>query len=151
VSSPRELAGFHTVADAVSDGGPLAGIAAGLAAATTPWLLVVAGDMPFITGALVDLVLARRGDEVDAVGIRIGDLPEPLFCLLRCAPCSPAVARCLATGRRKASRLLTDEGLRVEWIEEAEVRAIDPALRVLWNVNAPADLDASSRGPEGAR
>jgi molybdopterin-guanine dinucleotide biosynthesis protein A len=141
VSSPRALPGFDTVADTVADAGPLAGIAAGLAAATTPWLLVVAGDMPYITGALVDLLLARRSDAVDAVGIRVGELPEPLCCVLRCAACAPVVAGCLAAGRRKASRLLTDEGLRVAWIEEAELRAIDPALRVLWNVNVPADLD----------
>ena len=59
VSSPREVAGYRTVADAVPDIGPLAGIAAGLNAARTPWLLVVAGDMPNITGPLVDLVLSR--------------------------------------------------------------------------------------------
>jgi hypothetical protein len=35
---------------------------------------------------------------------------------------------------------LTDEDVRVRWIEEVEVRAIDPLLRALHNVNAPADL-----------
>jgi len=35
---------------------------------------------------------------------------------------------------------LTDEDVRVRWIEEAELRAIDPMLRVLHNVNTPADL-----------
>src|SRR5690349_14435133 len=53
VSSRGDVAGFRTVRDALADQGPLAGVAAGLAAARTPWLLVVAGDMPYITGALV--------------------------------------------------------------------------------------------------
>ena len=88
VSSPRDVAGFRTVRDAIADAGPLAGIAAGLGVATTPWLLVVAGDMPDLSGALIDLVVSQIADEVDAVGIRIGGLPEPLVCALhaRCAP-----------------------------------------------------------------
>ena len=139
VSSPRADPGHRTVADAVPGAGPLAGIAAGLAAAT-PWLLVVAGDMPYVSGALLDLVLARAGADVDAVGIRIGELPEPLLCLLRVAAARPALEARLAAGQLKASRLLTDGDLRVAWISEPELRAIDPSLRALFNVNAPEDL-----------
>lgn len=140
VSSPRPIDGYLTVADAIADGGPLAGIAAGLASATTPWLFVLAGDMPFVSGALVELVLAARRDDADAVGIRIGGLPEPLVCALRVATCRPAVDARLAARRLKASRLLAEGDLPVAWIEEAAVRALDPELRVLANVNTPADL-----------
>jgi molybdopterin-guanine dinucleotide biosynthesis protein A len=140
VSSPREVPGHRTVADAVPGAGPLAGIAAGLAAVATPWLFVVAGDMPYVSGALIELVLAHAGDGVDAVGIRIGELPEPLLCLLRASAARPAVAARLAAGRLKASRLLTDGELRVTWIPEPALRAIDPSLRALFNVNEPEDL-----------
>jgi len=140
VSSPREVPGYRTVADAAPGGGPLAGIAAGLAAAATPWLLVVAGDMPYVTGALIDLVLAHGEDEVDAVGIRVGGLPEPLLCLLRVAAARPAAWARLAGARLKASRLLTDGDLRVAWIPEPALRALDPSLRSLFNVNEPGDL-----------
>jgi len=137
VSAPRPVAGFRTVVDAVADAGPLAGIAAGLAAATTPWLLV--GDMPYISGALIELVIAKCDDAVDAVGIRIGGLPEPLVCVLRTS-CAPVVKRRLDAGQLKASLLLTDGDLRVAWVEESELRAIDPALDTLRNINVPADL-----------
>ncbi len=140
VSSQREVPGFRTVVDLIADAGPLAGISAGLAAAMTPWLLVVAGDMPYLSEPLITLLLARTADDIDAVGIRIGLWPEPLCCVLRCEPGRRVVESCVMSGRRKASRLLTDEGLRVAWLEEADVRAIDPTLRVLWNVNAPEDL-----------
>lgn len=139
VSAPRDVPGLRTVRDAAAGVGPLAGIAAGLGAARTPWLLVVAGDMPDLHGGLVDLLLARAMD-CDAVALRIGGLPEPLLCALRVAPARAAVDAMLAAGRHKASRLLTDEGLRVAWIDEAEARAVDPELRGLRNVNAPADL-----------
>jgi molybdenum cofactor guanylyltransferase len=140
VSAPREIAGYRTVRDAVEGAGPLAGIAAGLAAARTEWLLVVAGDMPYITGALIELIASRIDAAHDAVGIRIGELPEPLLCALRCATCAPIVERRIAAGQRKASKLLTDGELRVHWIVESELRAIDAELRTLININAPADV-----------
>jgi molybdopterin-guanine dinucleotide biosynthesis protein A len=62
------------------------------------------------------------------------------LCALRCATCAPVVERRIAAGQRKASRLLTDGELRVCWIEEPALRAIDPQLRALFNVNAPEDI-----------
>lgn len=139
VSSPRDIAGYRTVRDAADNVGPLAGIAAGLAASTTPWLVVAAGDMPYLTGELVDLLLAARRDGIDAVGIRIGALPEPLLCVLH-ARAGETVQRRISASRFKASGLLTDEALRVAWLDEAALRAIDPALDALKNINAPEDL-----------
>jgi molybdopterin-guanine dinucleotide biosynthesis protein A len=140
VSAPRPIAGFRTVTDAVPDLGPLGGIAAGLAAAHTAWLFVVAGDMPHIHRSLIELVRSRMGAESDAVGIRIGGLPEPLCTALRVEVWRPIVAARIAARRLKASALLTDEQVRVRWIEEAELREVDPLLRALHNVNAPDDL-----------
>ena len=140
VSSPLEIEGYRTVNDAIEGIGPLAGIAAGLAACRTPWLLVVAGDMPHITGALVDQLIERARasydprshDSVDAVGIRINGLPEPLLCVLHTRTL-PIVERRIAGADYKASRLLTDEKLRVDWIEDADRSAVR-------NVNSPEDL-----------
>lgn len=132
VSAPADIATHRTVRDAIAGAGPLAGIAAGLAAAHTPWLVVIAGDMPYVTGALIDALLAARAPELDAVGLRVGDLPEPLCCLLHIRTLA-AVERRLAAGRFKASGLLTEEGLAVRWLTDA-----DPAA--LRNLNSPADL-----------
>ena len=140
VSAQSSIPGHKTVADRVAGAGPLAGIAAGVTEARTPWLLVIAGDMPYISGALIDRLLAAATGDVDAVGIRIGGLPEPLVCVLRVTAVRPHLDRRLAGGLLKASALLTDDGLRVAWIEESELRAIDPELRALSNVNDPDDL-----------
>jgi molybdopterin-guanine dinucleotide biosynthesis protein A len=140
VSSPRAIAGYRCVADPVAGAGPLAGIAAGLAAATTPWLFVIAGDMPHVHRGFVEYVLSRGDATCDAVGIRIGGLPEPLCTLLRIAAWRANVSERLRAGRLKASALLTDAAARVRWIEDAELRSIDPDLRVLYNINAPEDL-----------
>lgn len=133
VSSAAEVPGYRTVVDRVAGAGPIAGIAAGLAAVTTPWMLVVAGDMPYLTGALIDRMLAATTTAVDAVGIRSDGLPEPLCCVLRVAAALPVVERRLAGGRLKASGVLVDEGLGVTWLDEV-------AAGTLTNINTPADL-----------
>jgi molybdenum cofactor guanylyltransferase len=143
VSSPHEVPGYRSVRDAVAGAGPLAGIAAGLAAASTPWLFVIAGDMPFLPTALIEIMLDATRDDLDAVGVRVAGLPEPLVSVVH-VRVRTAVERRVAHGRYKASGLLTDEGLRVHWIDEAELRAIDPELRALFNINEPADLTRES-------
>ena len=134
VSCPVDVPGHRTVRDAVPDAGPLAGIAAGLAAATTPWLLVVAGDMPDLRGDVLDLLLEPT--ELDACGFRVDGVAEPLVCALRVEPFRAIVAARLAAGDFKASRLLEGHP-RVRWLDP---RGIDPELRSLRNVNTALDL-----------
>lgn len=138
--SGRVYAGYRTVEDPLPDAGPLAGIAAGLAAARTPWLFVLAGDMPHVSGGLVDALLAVRTPALEAVGLRVGALYEPLVCVLRVAAARPVVAARLAARRFAAQRLLTEGDLRVTWLPEATLRELDPALRFLTNINRPEDL-----------
>lgn len=138
--SGRAFAGHRTVIDAVADAGPLAGIAAGLEAATTAWLLVVAGDMPNISGALIEALLAARAPGLDAVGIRNGSAYEPLVSLFRVATARPVVAARLAARRLAVQRLLTEGGLAVHWLDAADLRALDPTRDVLANINQPSDL-----------
>ena len=132
VSSTKDIPGVTTVRDSITDGGPLAGIAAGLAAAQTPWLLVLAGDMPYVTRDVIDRLCARLADDIDAVGVRLAGLPEPLVCVLRVSVYLPIVQDRLARRALKASGLLAD-GPRVAWLDETDSRAF-------FNVNAPGDL-----------
>jgi hypothetical protein len=77
---------------------------------------------------------ARAGD------LRIRGLAEPLYTVMRIAAWSEVVVGRLAAGRLKASSRLTDEPLPVRWIEDGELRAVDPHLRALHNVHVPEDL-----------
>ena len=129
--SGAEISGYRTVVDRVANAGPLAGIAAGLAETTADWLVVVAGDMPYLTAALIDSLIASRGSDRDAVGIRIADRPEPL-CSLWNGRARAVVERSLAAGQWSVGRVLETE-LATRWVTDA-----DPgALR---NLNSPSDL-----------
>lgn len=119
--------------------GPLAGIAAALAWCPAPFLLVVAGDMPFLEPKIVDLLISRRSPAADAVVPFLGGLPEPLFSLYR-RSCLPVVEQRLAAGQRKVAGLILDAGLEIERVDERALRAVDPHLRCFTNLNSAADL-----------
>ena len=136
---PRWADRVRFVHDEAAGVGPLAGIAAGLAACRTPWLLVVAGDLPHLHPGVIDLLIrtATTVRDTDAVVPRVRELPEPLCAVYDTALVVHARAR-LALAKRKAGGLL--EGARVHWVEEASLRAIDPELRTLDDVDTPDDL-----------
>ncbi len=74
----REAPGFTaSVHDAFSRGGPLVGITAGIERCTTPWLAVLAIDLPQMNAGWFATLGAHCGPGVGAVGRR-GDFFEPL-------------------------------------------------------------------------
>jgi molybdopterin-guanine dinucleotide biosynthesis protein A len=137
---PLAEVGLPLIVDRRPGAGPLAGIDAALAARARPWLLVVAGDMPALAPALLDRLLAARAPAVDAIVPRVNGYPEPLLAVYA-ASAGPVIARALADGRRRTQAILAE--LRVTWIDEPALRAVDPALASFRNVNEPGDAIAS--------
>ena len=143
VATPGQLVtDLRCVVDEQPGAGPLGGIAAGLAAAGRRWLVVVGGDMPDVRTEVVAALLARAAPGVDAVAARIGGYPEPL-CAVYGASCLDASRRRLREGRFRTGGLLTDEELAVVWVEEDDLRRIDPDLRSFRSINRPEDLARS--------
>jgi molybdenum cofactor guanylyltransferase len=126
-------AGWRQVADEVAGGGPLAGIAAGLAAASTELVAVVAVDMPH-ADAQVLTALARRWAGEAAVVPRVAGRLQPLHAIWAGAAL-PEVRELLTTGERSVVRA-------AERLDAASVAAAalpgDP--RFATNVNTPEDL-----------
>ena len=125
----------RVLADAGGDyPGPLAGILAGLRAATTPWLAVVPCDAPCLPADLVARLaqaIASRGG-AGAGGVRDGRA-EPVCCLLSTA-LADDLERHLASGERKVERWVSRHATPVPFD-----RAQDAAAFA--NVNTPADLE----------
>jgi molybdopterin-guanine dinucleotide biosynthesis protein A len=117
--------------------GPLAGILAGLRAATTPWLAVVPCDCPCLPTDLVERLAQGLGDGAGAVVQRDhggGVLRlEPVCCLLS-TTLAEDLARYLAGGGRKVEGWLARHAAPVLFD-----RADDAAAFA--NINTPADLE----------
>jgi molybdopterin-guanine dinucleotide biosynthesis protein A len=93
--------GVRVLADAADDfPGPLAGILAGLRAATTPWLAVVPCDSPRLPSDLVQRLAEGASQLGGAVVRRADDRLEPVCCLLSTA-LADDLGRYLAEGGRK--------------------------------------------------
>ena len=129
--------------------GPLAGIEASLLAARYRAIFVAAGDMPFLTGDLVEYLLGLLSDHVPAVVPYFGGRPHPL-CAAYGREVQSAVSAALDRGVRSVRELL--EGLPgARYVGEEELRRCGDPNFLLTNVNSPEDL-ARARGAlrEGA-
>lgn len=139
VAQPVTWTELPQLCDPVPGAGPLGAIAAGLAAAPQ-WLLVVAVDMPFLAGPVLDLLLGDLDTAApDAVAFRVAGLPEPLVALWHVRARS-VVERRVASRQLKVAAALLDPELQVRWIDEAEVRRVDLELRSFVNLNDTDDL-----------
>jgi molybdopterin-guanine dinucleotide biosynthesis protein A len=118
--------------------GPIAGLDAVLAALPVgiPAVVCVAGDMPFLDPALLEH-LRDAAPGAAALVPRVAGRPDPL--LARYArSVAPIIAEQITLGRYAMMDLLAR--LDVTWVDEPELRSLDPELRSLVNINTAADL-----------
>jgi len=94
--------GYPVVADAIDDfAGPLAGLHAGLLAATTRYLVTAPCDSPFLPLDLVERLGSALLDGTAQVAVaRTGDQPHPVFLLVE-RSVEPGLRAYLARGHRK--------------------------------------------------
>ena len=133
--SPRPH--VRVVPDRIAGCGPLGGLDAALAAAKDDAVVVVACDMPFVTGAFLGRLLELTRD-AEAVVPRTERGYHPL-CAAYTRGCRAAVSHRLADRRLKMLDLLED--LRVRELTLAEIETFGSAHRLLANVNTPADYE----------
>lgn len=138
--------GVRVVHDRAPGEGPLAGLAEGLRAARHEVVLVSACDTPLLVPAVLELLLARLGSGPAAVAVAGGVL-QPMASVLRREVLAVA-ERLLAEGRRRPLDLLA--AVQAVEVPEDHLRAVDPGLQHLHNVNTPADLDAARAWLAGA-
>jgi len=132
--------------DAAPDQGPLAGLAAGLAAARGRLAILVGGDQPTLAPAVLGELLLwldgeADGPALDAVALAEDGLLRPLPSALRVASVRPVVAALLDGGSRSLLGLF--ERLRVGTLEPARWRVLDPDGRSLRDIDTPDDLPGS--------
>lgn len=133
--------GYRVVPDAIEGyAGPLAGLHAGMRAATTPWIVTAPCDSPFLPDDLVArlwsaLQAACGGPAQVAVARTGGDQPHPVFALIDRSLLANLEAF-LATGRRKIDA----------WY--APLRAVEvdfPDEQAFRNINTQEELRQSDQ------
>jgi len=122
--------------------GPIAGLDAILAVVppTIDAVVCVAGDMPFLSAALL-AHLRDAAPTAVALVPRVAGHAEPLLARYARA-LAPVAADQITAGRYAMVDLLARLGAGVIWIDELELRALDPELRSIVNINTSAELAA---------
>jgi len=138
--------GLRVIPDAVMDRGPLGGLYTALLDATHERVLVLACDLPFVTAALLQRLVAESGtgpedDVIDAVVPRSARGLEPLCALYRRRCAGAALAR-IERGDLSVAGLLAD--LRVHELGPEALAPYDDGS-LFENVNTPHD-HARARG-----
>jgi molybdenum cofactor guanylyltransferase len=141
VGAPERLngLGLRVIPDDWPGAGPLGGIATALQATSAVWNLIVACDLPYLTTAWLENIVARAlTSEADAVLPKNERGAEPLCAMYR-KKCEPVIRTALERGTRKVTDGLAD--LHVKYIEPGEWKAFDSDGFLFKNMNSPADYE----------
>jgi molybdopterin-guanine dinucleotide biosynthesis protein A len=117
--------------------GALGGLHGALAACNSPWAIVVACDLPFITPDLLLQLINLRNQHDAVVPIQADDRPQPLCALYRVDPCLQRAMELIETGRRRPLDLL--EVVHTRWVSFAELEHLEHSENFFVNINTPED------------
>lgn len=128
--------GLPMFPDVLPGKGSLGGLYTALYHSPTARTLCVACDMPFLNVALLKLLLGQP-EGCDAIVPLVQARPQSLHAVYD-RRCLAPMLDALNADHLKIQRLL--ETLRVCYVDEARLSALDPDLRSFMNVNTPAEL-----------
>jgi len=127
------ISNVRCVIDQVPDVGPLMGVYSGLCSLSSTHALVTAVDMPFVQPAMIAFLLEQWREDELLVPVVAG-IPQVL-CAVYPTALLPVIEQRLCEGRHDPRSLLT--AAHVRYVEEAQLRLIDPELRSFINLNTP--------------
>ena len=135
--------GLPMVGDIIQVRGPMTGIFSALSLPDVSEVFVTACDMPDINGILIKYIAGRWTSEYDAAIPVFNNEPQPLFgvyakSLVR------RMEEALHHEKRSLRGFLRD--CNVLYIQEADVRKIDPEGRSFVNINTMQDFEKETGG-----
>jgi len=135
--------GLPMVGDIIQVRGPMTGIFSALSLPDVSDVFVTACDMPDINGILIQYIAGRWRSQHDAVIPVFNNEPQPLFGVY-----AKSIARrmeeALHHEKRSLKGFLRDSN--VLYIQETDVRKIDPEGRSFVNINTMQDFEKETGG-----
>jgi molybdopterin-guanine dinucleotide biosynthesis protein A len=122
------------ITDRISGKGAPGGLHAALTASTTPWVFLMACDMPWVEPRLLEL-LARHREGMDAV-VPLWDRRPQTLCALYSNRLQEPLEHALP-GNPSFRDVLA--GARTAWVPEEEVAMVSDG-QAFQNINTPEDL-----------
>ena len=139
---------LRLVADLKPGRGALGGLYTAIASATSPFVAVVACDMPFASQIFFEG--ARRlmvEEEADVVIAKTDEGYEPFHALYRRETCLPAIESAIDADQWKVISWFPQVKARI--LTTDEVKSFDPSGLCFWNLNTPDEfIEAENRASE---
>ena len=136
--------GLPLAVDGVADGGPLAGLAAGLRALDREWCVALPLDMPRLVPRVLEALQDRAREQALDACFLVGDRGREPLCAVYGRRALPAVEAALLAGERRVVSFLEpahgDQDLCVGELSLCEVFPEGGDPTCLMNVNTPDDL-----------
>jgi molybdopterin-guanine dinucleotide biosynthesis protein A len=123
--------GLPMIGDVVKEKGPMTGIYSAFVCTGARELFVVACDMPFIKGKVIEVIIGRYHGQDAVIPLHQGR-PEPLFAVYS-GRAQNLMGKMLQQGRRSLRDLL--EELDAYYIDEHEILRQDPEGTSFVNIN----------------
>jgi molybdopterin-guanine dinucleotide biosynthesis protein A len=141
VGSPETYAGLRLrgIRDDWPGAGPLGGIATALRASESPWSLIVACDLPYLTKPWLEHLIHRAERSNADVVLPLNDAGAEPLCAMYNKTAESAIWLALDRGIRKVTDGLA--GLHIEHIEPREWKAFDSEGLLFKNMNSAADYE----------
>lgn len=137
---------WTVVPDIYGEWGALGGLHAALDACRAPWAIIVACDLPFVTGELFSRLRELSENFEAVVPVQADGRWQPLCALYRVEPCLLRAAELIAAGERRPRRLL--ERVKTRGVMPSELADLARAELFFTNVNTPEDY-AQARAVTG--
>jgi len=135
--------GLENIADAHEKWGPLAGIEAALSNSNSEHCLIVACDLPFVTGGLFERLIGLA-DHWDAiVPLQSDGRPQPLCAIYRRSPCLTAARKAIADGEHSPRALL--DQVQTRYVPFAKLSDLDGSRDFFFNVNTPENYEQAQQ------
>ncbi len=134
------------VRDAVEGEGPLRGLEAGLDAINSRAAFICAVDVPFLQREVIQFLAESLGQAQAAIP-RWEGREHPLQAVYG-SETLPLIRELLGQGKRRPANLLAR--IPVRYVEEEEIRRVDPGGLSFFNANTPEDWAAVLQRGSGA-
>jgi len=143
--------GAPLVGDMLPSRGPMAGIYTSLINSRDPSIFVSACDMPFLDARVIRLVCEKYNeqsnrDRIDAAVPVFDNEPQPLLGVY-CNTVLPALEEGILNDKVSLRQFLKE--IKVYFVDEADVRLVDPQGRSFVNINTVDDYEMISGEKDG--
>jgi molybdenum cofactor guanylyltransferase len=135
----QAVSSLPIVLDKYKNSGALGGLHAALSVCKTRWAAVVACDLPFVTGSLLNC-LAQNIDTYDAVvPLQADGRRQPLCALYNVDACLMVAGALLEAGDYRVQSVA--ESVHTRWVGPDEYAQLDGAGRFFLNLNTWQDFE----------